>query len=326
MIEVDREEHDVYIRISGQDIDVLDMSDSGDFVLAECELDDLRAELAQSLPQGVHIQVGSEDGFGTHLFHELTVSADDAGMVLDFDCLTPNKYWEGEYGLATYLAAICSQVQFHPCWKVAELEVDDTWKKLTLRRHIPFGEPLHANIIIAGNELRTLAQTAEVALSGLAWREAFSTDEGAFCRDLLLPLLRRMGFSFVRYSHGRKEYGKDFTFSEITPFSNYRHYGLQAKAGDISGEVNSAIDEILGQIEDAFSIPYYEVGSKDQRFISTLVIAISGRFTENAREKIVEKMPKGFADSVYFFDRERITELVERYWKSTKVDSRGLGA
>jgi hypothetical protein len=125
-----------------------------------------------------------------------------------------------------------------------------------------------------------------------------------------------MGFLFVRYTHGKREYGKDFTFSELTPFGNYRHYGLQAKAGDVSGGVNAAIDELLGQIADAFAMPYYELGSKDPRFISTFIIAISGRFTENAREKIVEKMPKGVIGSVYFLDRERITELVERHWKA----------
>jgi hypothetical protein len=125
-----------------------------------------------------------------------------------------------------------------------------------------------------------------------------------------------MGFLFVRYTHGKKEYGKDFTFSDVTPFRNLRHYGLQAKAGDISGGVNAAIDELLGQLEDAFSMPYCEIGSKEQRFISTFVIAISGNFTENAREKIVEKMPKGCIGSVYFLDRERITELVERYWRT----------
>ncbi len=62
-------------------------------------------------------------------------------------------------------------------------------------------------------------------------------------------------------------------------------------------------------------MPYYEIGSKEQRYISTFIIAISGSFTENAREKIVEKMPKGCIGSIYFLDRERITELVERYWR-----------
>jgi hypothetical protein len=106
----------------------------------------------------------------------------------------------------------------------------------------------------------------------------------------------------------------NFRFSEITPFGNHRHYGLQAKAGDIKGGVNAPIDELLGQISDAFAMPYYEIGSKELRYISKFIIAISGSFTENARDKIVEKMPKGVVGSVYFLDRERITELVERYW------------
>jgi hypothetical protein len=57
----------------------------------------------------------------------------------------------------------------------------------------------------------------------------------------------RLCFVSVRYLHGVREYGKDFTFSELSPFSRLGHYGLQARARDISGEVNSAIDEIIGQ-------------------------------------------------------------------------------
>jgi hypothetical protein len=69
-------------------------------------------------------------------------------------------------------------------------------------------------------------------------------------------------------------------------------------------------------------MPYYEIGSKEPRYISTFIIAISGSFTENAREKIVEKMSNSVVGSVYFLDRERITELAERYWsgKAAKKD------
>jgi len=100
----------------------------------------------------------------------------------------------------------------------------------------------------------------------------------------------------------------------MTSFNHLRHYGLQAKAGNISGEVNSEVDVLLGQINDAFSMPYCELGSKESRYISVFIIAISGTFTENAREKIVEKMPKGVIGSVYFLDRETLIELIERYW------------
>jgi hypothetical protein len=113
-----------------------------------------------------------------------------------------------------------------------------------------------------------------------------------------------------------EEYGKDYTFSELTLFGDLRHYGLQAKAGNMSGGVNSQIDEIIGQIEDAFNMPYYEIGSKDERYISAFIVAISGRYTDNAKDKIIQKIKKGLIGSVYFFDRDKILELVEKYWRN----------
>jgi hypothetical protein len=314
VIEVQREEDDASVLISGKEAGVLDAGD--DYVLAECDLADLAGEVAQPFPEGLTLEIHSEDGFGTYLFHELDLTGDANGVELAFCCHTPNKYWEGQYGLATFLAAIRDQIAHHDNWKVSQIELEDDWKGITLCRAVAIGDPLQPSVLAAAADLQVLIHAAEVALSGLPWKDEYTTKEDAFCRQLLHPLLRRMGFMFVRYTHGKREYGKDFTFSELTPFGHYRHYGLQAKAGDISGGVNAAIDELLGQINDAFAIPYYEIGSKEPRYVSTFTIAISGKFTENAREKMVEKMPKGLIGSVYFLDRERLTELVERYWKA----------
>jgi hypothetical protein len=314
MIEVQREADDVAVLISGKEIGVLDAGD--DYVLAECDLADLANEASQPFPEGLTFEIHSEDGFGTYMFHELHLSGDTDGVELAFRCHTPNKYWEGQYGLATFLAAIRDQVPHLQNWKVSQIELEDDWKGITLCRTVAIGDPLQPSVTTAAADLQGLIHAAEVALSGLAWRDEFFAKEDPFCRQLLYPLLRRMGFVFVRYTHGKREYGKDFTFSEPTPFGHYRHYGLQAKAGDVSGGVNAAIDELLGQIADAFAMPYFEVGSKEPRYISTFIIAISGKFTENAREKMVEKMSKGLIGSVYFLDRERITELVERFWKA----------
>jgi hypothetical protein len=125
-----------------------------------------------------------------------------------------------------------------------------------------------------------------------------------------------MRFLAVRYTEGTREYGKDFTFSELTSFGVMHHFGLQAKAGDVSGEVNSAIDELVGQADDAFKMPYYDIASAEPRYLSTFIIAISGRFTSNAKEKIVYKIPRGLHGSLLFLDRESILELVDRYWKA----------
>ena len=313
MIEVNRDNDDLAVFIGGEELDILDAGD--DFILAECDLADLANEASQALPDDLTLQIHSEDGFGTYFFHELELSAGQNGTTLSFKCHTPNKHWEGQFGLATFLAAIRDQAEHYDTWKIAQIELEDDWKGITLERVVALGDPLVGSIEAAGSDLKALLHAAEVALSGLAWKDEYTKDEDLFCRELLYPLLRRMGFLFVRYTHGKKEYGKDFTFSEGTPFGHHRHYGLQAKAGGVSGAVNAAVDELLGQIADAFAMPYYELGSKDPRFISTFIIAISGKFTENAREKIVEKMPKGLIGSVYFLDRDRITELVERYWK-----------
>lgn len=313
MIEVQRDGEDVTVLIDGREIDVVDAAE--DYILVECELTDLADEASQPFDAHLTLHIQSPEGFGTYFFHELDISAGPDGTVLSFRCHTPNKYWEGQFGLATFLAAIRDEVPRHENWQVTDIELEDDWKGITLSRTVAIGDSLRNSIETAAADLKQLIHNAEVALSGLPWRDEFVADEDSFCRGLLHPLLRRMGFVFVRYTHGKKEYGKDFTFSEATPFGHHRHYGLQAKAGDISGKVNSAVDELLGQIVDAFSMPYYELGSKDPRYISTFIIAISGVFTENAREKIVEKMPKGLVGSVYFLDRERISELVERFWK-----------
>jgi hypothetical protein len=64
------------------------------------------------------------------------------------------------------------------------------------------------------------------------------------------------------------------------------------------------------------AMPYLELGSNENRYISMFVIAISGHFTENAREKIAAKIPPTLLGSVWFLDRTRIDELIDRYWRS----------
>jgi hypothetical protein len=320
MIEIRRDGDDLAVFVADKEVEVLDVDD--EHVLAECSLDDLSSEQAQPFPDELALEIRSENGFGTFLFHEAHISTTADEVILGFHCHTPNKYWEGQYGLATYLAAIRDEVSHRENWKVEQIELEDDWKSITVERALAFGDPLKASILAAAADLQEILHAAEVSLSGLPWSDEYLTNEDRFCRELLHPLLRRMGFLFVRYTHGNREYGKDFTFSEPTLFGHHRHYGLQAKAGDVSGGVNAAIDELLGQISDAFAMPYYELGSKEPRYISTFIIAISGRFTANAKEKIAEKMRKGILGSVYFLDRESITELVERYWKT--IDRRGV--
>lgn len=153
-----------------------------------------------------------------------------------------------------------------------------------------------------------------------AWDNDFLTDEDLFCKNYLDLLLRRMKFVDVTYRGKRKqdEFGKDFTFSEETKLG-LRHYGLQAKDGDLSGGARSAINEIINQLDDAFKIPYIEPSDPGtNRFISEFIIAISGEFTKNAEEKIRYKVSEDRRRYVHFWKGEKIRELVTKYFSTAE--------
>jgi hypothetical protein len=71
---------------------------------------------------------------------------------------------------------------------------------------------------------------------------------------------------------------------------------------------------MLGQIDDAFKMRFYDLYTRQQQRISKLAIIISGRFTENAIEKICEKIEShGVCNSIVFIDGEKIQTLAERF-------------
>lgn len=165
------------------------------------------------------------------------------------------------------------------------------------------------------NILKEMVWDSEIELAGgPQWRIEYEKDEALFCQEILGPLLRRMGFLDVRYTHGVGEFGKDFTFSEMTKFGEVRYCALQAKAGAVKGGVKAEIDELLGQINDAFENEYDGLGDVNPRRISTFVIAISGSFTDNAETKIRNKIRRTIVGSVHFLDKERILGLIDHYW------------
>lgn len=316
MIELREDGDEVSVFVGGWEVDIQDAE--SETVFAQCSFEQLSGETSANFPAGLILEVFDENGFGTYLFHEANLIGKEGRLLLHFVCNESNEFWEGKYGLGASLSAIADQIAFHDGLTVVEEFLTETYKGLTVETEVPSHSNLPETILRVADELNLAVREADVVLAGGAWNQRFETDEAAFCRDMLLPLFRRMGFLKVRYCHGVKEYGKDFTFSEMTPFGSLRHYGVQAKAGNVSGGVNSAIDEIIGQINDAFAMPFYELGARDPRHISTLAIAISGSFSGNAKEKIIEKIPNEFAGSLIFLDRTSIQELMGRFWLSKR--------
>lgn len=138
--------------------------------------------------------------------------------------------------------------------------------------------------------------------------------ESDFTVKVLLPLFRKLGFVNVKYNHGNKEFGKDVTFARRTEFDDYEYYGIQVKYGDVSGSAHGNINELIIQAKDAFSMPFYDVYWRRKVYISKVVIAISGKFTQNAIEKIIDGIHDySLKNNIIFIDGEKIEQMMEKY-------------
>ena len=82
--------------------------------------------------------------------------------------------------------------------------------------------------------------------------------------------LRKLGFLNVRYHHGKREFGRDVLFARFTEFQELEHWGAQIKFGDVSGGAQSEVDGMLGQIDDAFKMPFHDLYTRQQQRISKL--------------------------------------------------------
>ena len=228
------------------------------------------------------------------------------------------KYWDHRFGALQYVDTMKKAVEIR--WKsekdVEFNGIEDDGAHIFFRYDILLSE----NMLIdrAFKRFQEIVLEIEGYTERLLEGEELSSDvlddEKRFSLEVLLPLFRSMLFSDVKYNHGKREFGKDVTFSEIDRFGVRRNYGVQVKVGDLSGEVGAEMDKIIGQIEDAFSMPYVNTTSREKRYISDLIIAISGRFTDNAKDKIIEKINRR---NIYFLDIDKVQELLTQFMEKT---------
>lgn len=160
--------------------------------------------------------------------------------------------------------------------------------------------------------LTHLQKVVDLQINDFKWNKEYEKNEKLFSLELLHPLFFKMGFEKVIYNHGNKEFGKDFILSKINEFGIEDYYGVQVKAGDISGRVNSQIDELIGQCNDAFSVPWKDI-KRNNSFISKIIIAVSGTFSENAKVKIKHKLSNVINSNIIFLDKDLIVSLNRKY-------------
>ena len=229
------------------------------------------------------------------------------------------KYWDGDVGFKLYMETKRDVIKEREK-EVGDLKFesyDDDGDYISLTFSAEIESSTFEGIITSAEQLIQEIEGAVELTIGSPFKDVKDTqDEKDFALSVVIPLLRKLGFSNVRYNHGRREFGKDIIFSRKTEFDDFEFLGAQVKYGDISGGANSEIDLIISQIDDAFKVPFYDVYTRRKERISKLLIVISGRYTENAIEKICEKIESyAIKNNVVFIDREKINTIVEKFRK-----------
>jgi hypothetical protein len=316
MIEVDRDEFDqiTAIRAEGEPLH----SDDGETWFLPKGL--IGEHTINELPEDITFEIWKDVEGDMIMLDTIPIRLRKAGddrVTLDFDDSGTRKYWDGKIGFKTYMEAKKAVVEDRSAElkdvTVDNYEDDGAWIHLNYSAQVT-AEKLKTAVELAEQIVAEIDGATEMRLGSELWAPIETENEKEFTLRTVLPILRKLRFQNVRYSHGKREFGKDILFARITEFQEIEHWGAQVKFGDIAGGADAEIDTLLGQIDDAFKMPFYDLYTKQKQRISKLAIIVSGKFTENAIEKICEKIESHAArNNVVFIDGEKLKTLAERF-------------
>ena len=250
----------------------------------------------------------------TIIFEGVLASSEEYSGVAHMDIHCYRKYWYHKFGASQYFEAMKEAIsqRVESDRDVEFNEMEDDGAHIFFRYNIFIKEDMP--IEEALKKFTEIVSEVEGHTERILNKEEISPKildhETKFTLEILLPLLRSMNFIDIKYNHGTREFGKDITFSEINQWGIRRNYGVQVKSGNLSGEADSELDGIIGQIDDAFTMSYIDTSSRERRYISELIIVISGRYTGNSKDKILEKVSN---KNIYFVDIDKIQELLTKY-------------
>ena len=304
------------ILIKGEEID----SDDGEVFLVPKGL--LKGVSFNEMPEDVSFEICDKVEKDVVILDTwpMTISKiSDNKAYVHFEESFRRKYWDGDIGLKLYMETkrdiIKEREKEIGDLKFESYDDDGDYIFLTFSTEIE-ASTFDGIITSAEQMLKEIEGTAELIVGSPFKNIEDAVDEQDFALSVVIPLLRKLGFSNIRYNHGRREFGKDIIFSRRTEFDDFEFWGAQVKYGDISGAANSDIDFVISQVDDAFKVPFYDLYTKRKERISKLLVVISGKFTENAIEKICEKIENhAIKNNVLFMDGAKIETIAEKFRK-----------
>lgn len=134
--------------------------------------------------------------------------------------------------------------------------------------------------------------------------------ENEFRDFFVRPLLTKLGFLAIAELDGPREFGKDFVFSEVTPFGFMRHYGVVVKHEKKLNQPGKLCETVLSQIRQAFSVSFRLPENTKDSHVSSVLVMNSGSISPNAEHWLrSELMRERYGENTHIFSEERLLQL-----------------
>lgn len=139
--------------------------------------------------------------------------------------------------------------------------------------------------------------------------------EAEFCELVLVPLLARMDYEDIRYSHGQLEHGKDVFFAKSDPLHGQLNYAAAVKSHKLTGSVSSSrsIREIHFQVSQALSAPFIDPFDGHDVFLDFVYVVTPFPISQIAIASIKDELREK-RNRVRFLDGEKILDLISRFY------------
>ncbi len=134
---------------------------------------------------------------------------------------------------------------------------------------------------------------------------------------ILIPLLTRMGYTQVRYTHGVMEMGKDIVFSISEPLRGRKHFALVVKKQKLTGSASGSrsIREILYQVEQAIRVPFLDPLDGQEVTVDTVYVVTPFPISQQCIASIRGSM-RDLSNRIRFIDGPTLTDFIAQFYPS----------
>lgn len=138
-------------------------------------------------------------------------------------------------------------------------------------------------------------------------------------REILIPLLKRMGFRDVYEHHGgENEQGKDIVCWKPDELDNRRNYALVVKATTITGDAaqgKGSAANVWTQIHQCFGQPFADVRTGEACQVHHCWVVTNQGFTKAGRASLHSVLASAGKDrNVTFIDIDQLWRLIKKHW------------